>query len=148
MLDHGRVRPGCWMIAERRRPVDEIENEDQRGALARRVLPGGKEPDARFTLANERTFLAWLRTALAFLAGGIALEAFAVDSFPANLRTGLSVLLVSLGMLISLGSAVHWRRIELSMRHGKPLPIPLIIPVLGFGGALAAAVVAVLIATH
>ena len=28
--------------------------------------PGGpREPDARFTLANERTFLAWVRTALA-----------------------------------------------------------------------------------
>ena len=35
-------------------------------------LLGGEEPDPRFTLANERTFLAWIRTSLAFLAGGIA----------------------------------------------------------------------------
>lgn len=124
----------------------EIEDADNRGALAKRVLPGGKEPDARFTLANERTFLAWIRTALAFLAGGIALEAFAVESFPIPLRTGISVLLVVMGMLISVGAAVHWRRIEISMRLNKPLPIPLIIPLLGFGGAVAAAAVAVLIA--
>lgn len=124
----------------------ENDAADDRGALAKKVLPGGKEPDARFTLANERTFLAWIRTALAFLAGGIALEAFAVDSFPPPLRTGISVLLLLIGMLISAGAAVHWRRIEMSMRLGKPLPIPLIIPVLGFGGALAAAAVAVLIA--
>lgn len=124
----------------------EIEDADDRGALAKRVLPGGKEPDARFTLANERTFLAWIRTALAFLAGGIALEAFAVESFPIPLRTGISVLLVVIGMLISVGAAVHWRRIEMSMRLNKPLPIPLIIPILGFGGAVAAAAVAVLIA--
>ncbi|PQZ86980.1 hypothetical protein CQ018_18255 [Arthrobacter sp. MYb227] len=123
-----------------------INEADDRGALAKRVLPGGKEPDARFTLANERTFLAWIRTALAFLAGGIALEAFAVDSFPTSFRTGIAVLLVVIGMLISLGAAVHWRRIEMSMRLNKPLPIPLIIPILGFGGAVAAAVVAVLIA--
>lgn len=124
----------------------EIEDADDRGALAKRVLPGGKEPDARFTLANERTFLAWIRTALAFLAGGIALEAFAVESFPIPLRTGISVLLVGIGMLISVGAAVHWHRIEMSMRLNKPLPIPLIIPILGFGGAVAAAAVAVLIA--
>lgn len=124
----------------------ENDDADDRGALAKRILPGGKEPDARFTLANERTFLAWIRTALAFLAGGIALEAFAVESFPAPLRTGISVLLVVIGMLISMGAAVHWRRIEMSMRLNKPLPIPLIIPILGFGGAVAAAAVAVLIA--
>jgi putative membrane protein len=34
----------------------------------------GTEPDYRFTLANERTFLAWIRTALALLAGGVLLH--------------------------------------------------------------------------
>lgn len=123
------------------------DGNDERGAVARRVLPGGKEPDPRFTLANERTFLAWIRTSLAFLAGGVALEAFAVQAFPAPLRTGISVFLIVIGMMISGGAAVRWRSIEQSMRHGRPLPLPLIIPIMGFGGAIAAAVVAVLIAT-
>ena len=35
---------------------------------------GGTEPDARFTFANERTFLAWSRTALALIAGGLAVS--------------------------------------------------------------------------
>jgi hypothetical protein len=32
----------------------------------------GEAPDYRFSLANERTFLAWIRTALGFLPPGSA----------------------------------------------------------------------------
>ncbi|MET4061762.1 putative membrane protein [Arthrobacter sp. UYP6] len=119
--------------------------EQKRGRLARRVLPGGTEPDPRFSLANERTFLAWIRTSLAFLAGGLALEAFAIEAFPETPRKVLSVLLVVTGMLLSAGAAVRWIRIESSMRHGRPLPLPLIVPLLGLAGAVTAGVVAVLI---
>src|SRR6185312_1745313 len=31
----------------------------------------GEEPDYRFSLANERTFLAWIRTALALMAAAV-----------------------------------------------------------------------------
>lgn len=124
------------------------EPDPGRGWLARRVLPGGEEPDPRFTLANERTFLAWVRTSLAFLAGGLALEAFAIEAFPGPLRTALAVFLVALGMLISAGAAVRWVSIESSMRHRRPLPLPLIVPLLGLGGAAAAAVVIILIVRH
>lgn len=116
-----------------------------RGWLARTVLPGGEEPDPRFTLANERTFLAWIRTSLAFLAGGLALEAFAIQAFPEPLRRILAVLLVAIGMLMSAGAALRWVSIESSMRHGKPLPLPIIVPLLCLGGATAAAVVIILI---
>lgn len=119
--------------------------EHDRGWLARRVLPGGTEPDPRFTLANERTFLAWIRTSLAFLAGGLALEAFAIEAFPETLRKVLAILLVGTGMLLSAGAAVRWIGIEASMRHGRPLPLPLIVPLLGLAGAVTAGVVAVLI---
>ena len=50
-------------------------------SLRQRLLGEGNEPDVRFSLANERTFLAWIRTALALLAGGIAVEAFTGDLF-------------------------------------------------------------------
>ena len=40
------------------------------------VYGTGEEPDPRFSMANERTFLAWIRTSLAFIAGGVALETF------------------------------------------------------------------------
>ncbi|WP_341395539.1 YidH family protein [Arthrobacter sp. G119Y2] len=121
------------------------EQDHERGWLTRKVLPGGTEPDPRFTLANERTFLAWIRTSLGFLAGGLALEAFAVEAFPELLRKVLAVTLVATGMLISAGAAVRWISVESSMRHGRPLPVPLIVPLLGLVGAATAAVVAILV---
>jgi putative membrane protein len=116
-----------------------------RGKIAERLLPGGTEPDPRFTLANERTFLAWIRTALALLAGGIAIEAFTSDLFLEPVRKSLAVLLLLLGMLLSGGAAVRWIRVERSMRNKTPLPLPLIIPMLAGAGALAAGVVVVFI---
>lgn len=124
------------------------EQDQGRGWLARKVLPGGEEPDPRFTLANERTFLAWVRTSLAFLAGGLALEAFAVVAFPESFRKALAILLVALGLLISAGAAVRWVSIESSMRRGKPLPLPVIVPLLSLGGAVTAAAVMFLIARN
>lgn len=116
-----------------------------RGKIADRLLPGGQDPDPRFTLANERTFLAWIRTSLALLAGGIAVEAFTFDLFVEPIRKGLAVLLLLLGMLLSAGSAVRWLRVERSMRNKAPLPLPLIVPLLASAGALAAAVILVFI---
>jgi putative membrane protein len=115
--------------------------DSRRSRFAERLLPGGTEPDPRFTLANERTFLAWIRTSLALLAGGIAVEAFTTDVFPEPIRRGLSVLLLLLGMLLSAGSAVRWLRVEASLRSNRPLPLPLIGPLLAAGCAVAAAVV-------
>lgn len=117
-----------------------------RSRLAEKLLPGGTEPDPRFTLANERTFLAWIRTSLALLAGGIAVEAFTSDVFPELVRRGLAVLLLLLGMLLSAGSAVRWLRVEGSLRTKRPLPLPLIAPLLAAGCAVvAAAVIAVVV---
>ena len=108
----------------------------RRKAPARRHRTG-----PAFTLANERTFLAWIRTSLALLAGGIAVEAFTTDVFPEPVRRGLAVLLLLLGMLLSAGSAIRWLRVESSLRSNRPLPLPLIGPLLAAGCAVAAAVV-------
>ncbi|QGU03377.1 YidH family protein [Corynebacterium comes] len=94
------------------------------------VLGGGEEPDPRFTLANERTFLAWTRTSLAFLAGGIALGAFPLEQISDGVRTLTAIFVVTVGVLISGGAAVRWLRVERAMRHGRPLPIPGIVPLL------------------
>lgn len=116
-----------------------------RGKIAQLLLPGGEEPDPRFTLANERTFLAWIRTSLALLAGGIAIEAFTSGLFLEPVRKGLAVLLLLLGMMLSSGAAVRWVRVERSMRDKAPLPLPLLVPLVAGAGALAAAVVVVFI---
>lgn len=114
-----------------------------RGWFTRVVFPDGAEPDPRFTLANERTFLAWTRTALAFLAGGIAIEAFDLPGIEPATCTLIAALIVVLAMAISLGAAVRWVRLERALRHGRPLPAPAIVPVLGVGIFIAAVVVLV-----
>ena len=85
------------------------------------VYDAGEEPDPRFSLANERTFLAWVRTALAMFAGGVALHALAVPSTD-WVRTLLVVALIGLGGLICVFSLVRWARVERAMRRREPLP--------------------------
>lgn len=102
-----------------------------------RVLGGGEEPDPRFTLANERTFLAWTRTSLAFLAGGIALAAFPLEQISDEIRTLTAIFVVAIGLLISGGAAMRWLRVERAMRHKRPLPIPAIVPLLSLAAVCA-----------
>ena len=83
----------------------------------------GTEPDPRFSFANERTFLAWIRTALGFVAAGVALAAvvrLAPTSGP-EVRTA-SLLLVASGLLSGVGAFTRWARSERAMRLGEPLP--------------------------
>lgn len=107
-----------------------------RGPLSSRLLAGGIEPDPRFTLANERTFLAWIRTALALLAGGIAVEAFTLEVFTPIVRTTLSVALLLMAMLISGSACLRWLNVERALRQKSPLPLPLLVPLLSIGSAL------------
>ena len=81
----------------------------------------GDEPDPRYSLANERTFLAWVRTAMALMAGGIALHSLNVVH-TAWLRTTVALTLVALGAGCTCASYLRWRRIERAMRLREPLP--------------------------
>ncbi len=101
-----------------------------RSWFARWLFPDGDEPDPRFTLANERTYLAWTRTALAFLAGGIALAAFDIAGLDKPVQDAMAVLILLGGLFIAGGAAVRWVQVERAMRVGKPLPVPAIVPVL------------------
>jgi putative membrane protein len=85
------------------------------------VYDVGDDPDPRFSLANERTFLAWVRTALAMLAGGVALNALDVPHTD-WIRGFLVVLLIGVGGLVCLFALVRWARIERAMRRREPLP--------------------------
>jgi putative membrane protein len=99
------------------------------------VFGEGSEPDPRFTLANERTFLAWIRTALALLACGIALEALAPPMQP-QLRLAASVLLIVLGLLTPVQAWLAWSRDERAMRNGRPLSAPSLMVPLTVGTAI------------
>ncbi|WP_036988522.1 YidH family protein, partial [Pseudomonas sp. EGD-AK9] len=87
------------------------------------ALLGGEEPDPRFTLANERTFLAWARTALALLGGGIAVETFAGQAFAPWLRLSITLSLLALSLLLSLGACLRWLAVERALRHRSALPL-------------------------
>ena len=84
------------------------------------IYSHGSEPDPRFTLSNERTFLAWIRTGLAFIAGGIALNAFTVN-IAVDTRKTLSIVALAIGSIISIWAWVSWARVERSMRERKAL---------------------------
>jgi putative membrane protein len=104
----------------------------------------GRDPDPRFSLANERTFLAWTRTSLAFLAGGVALETIDLHG-PDRLQGALTVALVLLGLACAVASWVHWARTERAMRRQEPLPPPLMAAVLAVALGIVAAVLLVLV---
>jgi putative membrane protein len=108
----------------------------------------GKEPDYRFSLANERTFLAWIRTALALLAGGVLLHQFSTKLTPHAVILGLALALSTLAAVLSLMSYFRWRSNEIAMRHAKPLPATLAIPVLASGALLVSAGIAILLFLH
>ena len=92
----------------------------------RRRRPGwvydeGDEPDSRFSLANERTFLAWIRTALAVLAAGVALDALDL-SLSRGLQEGLADALVLLSAVCAATAWLRWAQVERAMRRRHPLP--------------------------
>lgn len=112
----------------------------------RRVYDEGDEPDPRFTLANERTFLAWIRTALALMAGGVGIEALnAVTDQPSIVRTVLAVSLLLAGVLCSATAFTRWMTAERALRRSHPLPAPKLAPVLGYGLAAVGVMACVLL---
>jgi putative membrane protein len=100
-------------------------------------------PDYRFTLANERTLLAWLRTGLALVAGGIAVATYAPDLGVRWGSTALALALVLLGMGTVLGGFVRWRANEAAIAADRPLPDNWVAPALV--GVLAGVLVVALV---
>src|SRR6266536_6058145 len=104
----------------------------------------GTEPDARFTFANERTFLAWNRTAVALVVAGLAITQL-LPPFPGipGGRHIVGVPLIVLGIILSLTSYRQWARNQRALRLGQPLPssnLPRLLTLLVAGVAATAAV--------
>ncbi|GAA4682568.1 hypothetical protein GCM10023226_19640 [Nocardioides nanhaiensis] len=104
----------------------------------------GEEPDYRFSLANERTLLAWLRTALALLAAGVAVDTIDL-SMAAAAQTALAAGLVVLALLCAGASWWRWARAERAIRRREPLPAAGLGLVLAVGVVLAGALVLVVV---
>ncbi len=79
----------------------------------------GREPDYRFTLANERTFLAWVRTSLALAAGGLGAISLLPDFYGSE---ALGIVLLALSFATASTSYRRWALNETAMRTDAPLP--------------------------
>lgn len=101
----------------------------------RSVYGEGEEPDVRFSLANERTFLAWIRTGLALLAVGVALEALDVPIHP-GFRLAAAIVFLVLGTVVPVQAWRSWVATERALRRSRPLPAPPLAWPLGIGTVL------------
>src|ERR1700734_1461768 len=111
--------------------------------------PGeGHEPDPRFTFANERTFLAWSRTALALVVAGLGIVQLLppFKGVPVG-RHLLGVPLIVLGAVIAVAAYWEMGRNQAALRRGAQLPksvLPRLLAATIGGVATAAAVVVLL----
>jgi putative membrane protein len=106
------------------------------------------EPDARFTFANERTFLAWTRTALAFMVAGLGIVQL-LPPFPGVPwgRHLLGVPLIVIGAVIAVVSYGQWLRSQRALRRGEPLPrsvLPMVLAITITAMAVVSAIVLLL----
>lgn len=109
----------------------------------RSVYGVGTEPDPRFSLANERTFLAWIRTTLAMLAAAAAVNVLDL-SMPESVQRATAGLLAFVSLACAIQAWRGWARTERAMRQNLPLPssptnLPLAIGV----GLVAIAIIAI-----
>lgn len=73
-------------------------------------------------MAAERTLLAWIRTALGFLAGGVAIVYVSPGISHSGLETALGLVMVALGCVIAMMGGWRWRRTDKALREGGPMP--------------------------
>jgi putative membrane protein len=103
------------------------------------------EPDYRFTLANERTFLAWQRTALGLLAAAVAVVQLVPELAVSGARHVLGAVLAALAIITAGAGMRRWSRVDTAMRRGLPLPRHYLPRALAMGLALVSAIVFVLV---
>jgi putative membrane protein len=107
----------------------------------------GEDPDVRFSYANERTFLAWNRTALAMVTAGLAVTQLLPPFDVPGGRRMIGLPLIAMGTLVAVASLLQWRRNERAMRLGEPLPtsvLPLLVSVVVGVSAVIALILAII----
>lgn len=106
----------------------------------------GTEPDYRFSLANERTYLAWIRTALSILAGAVLVHQFASRLEPGWLVLAGTIFLCVLAAALCAMAYFRWRANDIAMRRAEPLPFPHVIPLLSVCLLVLGVIVGVMVA--
>jgi putative membrane protein len=110
--------------------------------------PGAaREPDYRFSLANERTYLAYVRTALALMAAAVAVVKLVPGDDLSWLRRVLGVLMGVLSLLVAATAYARYRAVQRAIREGRPLPRAAVLPMVGAAMVAGALIVIVLVAS-
>lgn len=112
--------PRDWRIMQAPTASTTLAANGESSSTATRIL----EPDYRFTLANERTFLAWQRTALALLAAAVGVVQFLPELAIPGLRHILGGVIGVLAMLTSAAGLRRWAQVDHAIRRELPLPRP------------------------
>jgi putative membrane protein len=107
---------------------------------------GGREPDYRFSLANERTLLAWVRTALALDVAGLGVIRFAPPLGWAGGRELVGAVLVLFGAATAWSGYRRFLATDRAIRAGDPLPAHAAPRVLAAALAVVSVLVLVLLA--
>lgn len=125
--------------------VMDFDVDATRGSRSpRAVYEVGREPDPLYSLANERTYLSWLRLAITLLAGAVAIDRLFLEH-PWYCSKGLALGLVVIAFFTCGLGVQRWWVTERALRLRRPLP-GFSAPLLGMLGiALAGVGVIVLI---
>lgn len=113
---------------------------DDESGWTHRLLSEGSDPDPRVSLANERTFLAWIRTALGLIAVGIGVATFVSTQLARGLAVLLAAGLIIIGGAIAAASWFRWLSVERAVRSGSGIPPTRMSPMLALGVTFLAAV--------
>lgn len=105
----------------------------------------GSEPDYRFSLANERTFLAWIRTSLALMAAAVAVAQLVPSLNLHGVRHLLALLLAAIGLIISATAYARWVANERAMRTEESLPRTPLLQIVGYGLTVIGIIVVVVV---
>ena len=97
-------------------------DEIQKGSVA--AVSEQRRPDTQSELANERTYLAWLRTGLALMAVGVAAERVLPAEGIIWARQLIGVSLIVAGVLTAGLARWRWERVDRAVRAGDPIPRP------------------------
>ncbi len=99
-----------------------FEGDVERGSrFPRGVYDLGREPDPLYTLANERTYLSWLRFAVTLLAGAVAVDRLLVEQ-PRTSSEFAALGLVAVAFCTCGVGVRRWLVTERALRLRRPLP--------------------------
>jgi putative membrane protein len=99
--------------------------------------------DYQAGLANERTFLAWIRTSLGLIAGGVALDQFVASEKGSIVVGVIAFIVIFLGAVVAMIGMIEWRRTNAAMADGQPLPRSRVTPLLGIAVMIVAVAIGV-----